>query len=336
MLFRAVFSVLLIIILFPGSGYSQYATAVLDPTIPAELPSAASWRFGSTLGFEHIHYNAGAGEEKEEGNPSVNMHSTGTAYLLAFQPSKVSFELYGTTEYKQVFVDATNDSDITSKKSRERFNLAVRGEDSLSIGLSSGKNTFEKTGYVHSEEYSSLSGSISMRLYGALYVAYGIEHVQDKTTERASNTWANNHFAVSMMFGNPSTNQYRFEYSTSLSPESTQGDATSDNRSYKLKSQTDRFTLEMVVDRWFVSYTGINVSVSSYDNLEYLDDTFVYMEETSGFKSEKMRVGFGYKTMGGMFYGGYYTNHKITIPLSVGYKERNLTEYSFNIGYSFF
>lgn len=340
MFYRIFLGFLFLILLAPQFVTAQHATAWLDPTNPSELPSAVSWRFGSALGIQHIHYYAGSGTDKYANDAEYEISSTATRYLLSFQPSKLSIEASGMPEYKQIIRETPADGDVTLKQSEARLNLAVRGQDRLSIGLAAGTKRFEKSTNDVNETYKFLSGSVSMRLMEVFYLAYGIEHIQDKSDGRAGNSWADQHYALGIMVGSPKANQYRFEYSITESPESLQeGDATSDiNSSYKLKSTTKRYALEVLVSNWYFSYSNVLLELLNYDNANYFASNDVYFEETSGIKASKSKIGVGYKTQGGLFLSGNYIRTRIDVPDLSGsvFLKRDLAEYSINLGYSFF
>ncbi|PCI30755.1 MAG: hypothetical protein COB67_00980 [SAR324 cluster bacterium] len=189
---------------------AQVATPSIDPALPTELPSAGSWRFGSVIAADTLF------GERESDVEKVKLHPLGVSALVAWQPSQVTVELYMAPETLQDDVDSSTDTFSESKQLKSYLSLSIRGENRVSVGVT--VRQLENKSTTKTTE-KSFGGSVSVRVFGGLFIAAGLERVSSVRSGLDTLRWGKNLAGISLQLGDPFSKMLRLEASLRTSPE---------------------------------------------------------------------------------------------------------------------
>ena len=184
-------------------AWAQVATPSLDPTRPTKTAAAGVWRFGSTLAIE------GTSHEYESPANQIKAEASRTSALIAWQPTLVTFDLYGYSGAKEQIWDPSSDTYSEQTRDYGRFGAAIRGEGQVGLGVGMTSETIDD-GVVRKR--TSNNGNLSFRM-GDFYIGGGIAKVTEKVSGYDEKRWNRVLAGVAYRYGNPDSNQFRLEYS---------------------------------------------------------------------------------------------------------------------------
>ncbi|MCP4757561.1 MAG: hypothetical protein GY866_42425 [Proteobacteria bacterium] len=276
---RLLFAVLSIFL--ASTSWAQVVIPSLDKSLPVEMASAVSWRIGSTIGIGTTFAQDETEAEK------VDYYNNENAVLMAYQPGSVVGELYYTPVQRMNDWDTSSDALTTYTGLGGRFQLAIRGENRVSVGIGYGldqadisSDTVKKNNYYE--------GSFSLRMLGGLYVGAGLQRT--KLTYGSIGTLKRNRVVagVALLLGNPMGNMFRTEASYKLSPE-----AQTDDEALTLSKTSEmQLSVEVLFADFLFSFLYQKTVMSDYNG------------SSNAYNIENNRYGLGYKL--GSFTLGLY------------------------------
>jgi len=231
---------------FPGFLFGQVATPSIDPSAPVWLASAGSWRFGTSLAVGNQYGSQETDVQK------VAAHGLGTAGLIVFQPSHVTSEIYSLSGGQRAVWEASSDNLYIEKKSESRFNLSVRGDGRVSVGLGGISRKIDSQNVLRTQK--GFGGSFGFRLGDGFYGGLGMDRLTESVVGEEDKIWSDYTGGLSLAYGDPDSSMFRFEVAGKMSPLVAKGDTFAAVHQKKTEQYAD---LELLWDRWFFSGRGL-------------------------------------------------------------------------------
>lgn len=291
-------------VLAAAPGLSQVATPSMDPTQPVVMPSAAGWREKPSVG---VSYQDGSGDRDLFSDQVYQFDKTGMDGNLAFKAGNVFVELYAAQTKTDVTLEQFYDGRINLKKNDGRLNIALAGNDFVTIGLGirSTESQDHITAVYDNETTKMLRtiGSVSIKSMDMFYFGLGFERVSEESSYAVDLTWSNLVGGVGLQLGQPGSTRFRLEYSMASS-ESVENKLKGDMAASQHPSTTvTRMSAE-------VMFSGLLFSLLSTESISQVD-MIENGEEIDKIKAVDSQGGVLWIPENGLSIGFYFLTNKI-------------------------
>ncbi|MBT5989972.1 MAG: hypothetical protein HOG71_03880 [Bacteroidetes bacterium] len=248
---KTIFLIIFFCIVLSPQLFAQISTPSLDTTKKSDLAAAASWRFHSSLA---IGYRSGSGKIKSSDTTVAEFDQTYTEAILAHQLNGLTFEYGVNPEFKRNTEIIVSSEKQVTETEQTQFNLAYRVNQNISIGASSrtwkfDDNTDTASAGLKNEtgigEESGIGMGLSLRLLDIIFIAFGVEDLEQQVDGYQDNEWQDQYQGISIL----TDGGIRLEWSKIESPESEKTGAV-----YHNQSTDTKVTVEYLLDVWLLSY----------------------------------------------------------------------------------
>lgn len=304
---------------------AQVVTSPFDPTQAVILPSAAGWRDMSAVGAR---YFESSGTRDFGTDNTYEYDSAGSSINVMFRVNSISIDGYVAQESNNVKVDQYYDGSINLARSDARFNLALSGNDFVTVGL--GGRKIEREDYLdatHDSETATetrVGGSISVKMREVFFIGGGFERVTEESSFKVDNVWNEASGGVALRVGTPGETRFRLEFSYTHSPQE-ERDAQDDLlANMHLKTGTSRVSAELM-------FSGLLFSLNGVDTKKTLPEKILLNSKVvSEIQQRRTEVGVAWVPQNGLLLGFSFNNDEVNF----GFQEET-SAFQINLGYVF-
>ncbi len=195
-------------------GFAQVVTPSMDPTQSILMPSAAGWREKPAIG---IGYHEGSGTRDLQDEQIYQFDDSGMDGNLSFKAGNVFVEMYASQKKTDVKREQYYDGRINLQTNDGRLNIALAGNDFVTIGLGvRATESIDQISAVFENETTNALrtiGSISVKTLDMFFLGLGFERVKEESSYAVDLTWNNLIGGLGLQLGQPGGTRFRVEYS---------------------------------------------------------------------------------------------------------------------------